>query len=405
MHESSMNPGIAFICDHNGIVRNVYRDDSGIFDTPASGEHLSRYVAFSSKEAVTRFFLLLSSDGLSTSSPIEFMTNGISKPLFCTGMRVRDCFLIFGASSLSDLGALIPGVLYPDDTPVDFTPVCGTGFSTDSRKLPDYQVYEDLTRLNNELVNMSRDLTDARIEIEMEADELHKEVQVRRQAEGALSLANKKLNLLSGITRHDILNQLTVLVGFLELLERKQPDSSFSSYFTKIQSAAGRIQAMIQFTKTYESIGVKAPSWQNIRILVDTAAKGLALGDTRVVNDIPSGQEVFADPLVIKVFYNLMDNAVRYGRKITTIRFTVEGSGNDHLIICEDDGDGIIADEKDKIFERGFGKNTGLGLFLSREILDITGITIRETGEPGTGARFEMAVPKGAWRMAGGKCD
>ena len=53
--------------------------------------------------------------------------------------------------------------------------------------------------------------------------------------------------------------------------------------------------------------------------------------------------------------------------------------------------------EKEKIFERGFGKNTGVGLFLVREIPDITGITIHETGEPGKGARFEMTVPKGAW--------
>jgi len=107
---------------------------------------------------------------------------------------------------------------------------------------------------------------------------------------------------------------------------------------------------------------------------------------------------VFADPLVVKVFYNLMDNAVRYGGKITTIRFSVEEPGDVHLIVCEDDGNGVPAEEKEKIFERGFGKNTGLGLALSQEILSITGITIRETGEPGKGARFEMTVPKGAWR-------
>jgi signal transduction histidine kinase len=90
---------------------------------------------------------------------------------------------------------------------------------------------------------------------------------------------------------------------------------------------------------------------------------------------------------------------VRYGGKITTIRFSVQESADDHIIVCEDDGDGVPADEKEKIFKRGFGKNTGLGLFISREILDITGISIRETGEPGKGARFEMMVPKGAYRM------
>jgi signal transduction histidine kinase len=101
----------------------------------------------------------------------------------------------------------------------------------------------------------------------------------------------------------------------------------------------------------------------------------------------------------VKVCYNLMDNAVRYGGKITTIRFSALKSGDDHLIVCEDDGDGIVAKEKERIFKRGFGKNTGLGLALSREILSITGITITETGEPGKGARFEIVVPKGMWRM------
>jgi signal transduction histidine kinase len=120
-----------------------------------------------------------------------------------------------------------------------------------------------------------------------------------------------------------------------------------------------------------------------------------------VKNDLPDGAEVFADPLIVKVFYNLMDNSVRYGGKITTIRFSVEEAGANHLIVCEDDGDGVVAEEKEKIFERGFGKNTGLGLALSREILDITGIIIRESGDPGKGARFEIVVPKGAWRITG----
>jgi len=117
-----------------------------------------------------------------------------------------------------------------------------------------------------------------------------------------------------------------------------------------------------------------------------------------VENDLPTDAELFADPLIVKVFYNLMDNAVRYGGKITTIRFSVENYNDDHVVVCEDDGDGVIAEEKEKIFERGFGKNTGMGLFLAREVLDITGITIRETGEQGKGARFEMTVPKGAWK-------
>jgi signal transduction histidine kinase len=90
---------------------------------------------------------------------------------------------------------------------------------------------------------------------------------------------------------------------------------------------------------------------------------------------------------------------VRYGGKITTIRFSVEEHEGDRVVVCEDDGLGVGAEEKEKIFERGFGKNTGLGLALSREILAITGITLKETGEPGKGARFEMTVPKDVSRV------
>jgi signal transduction histidine kinase len=77
----------------------------------------------------------------------------------------------------------------------------------------------------------------------------------------------------------------------------------------------------------------------------------------------------------------------------------VQESGDDTLIVCEDDGEGIPAEEKERIFDRGFGKNTGMGLFLAREILSITGITIRETGKPGKGGRFEIMVPKGVYRV------
>ncbi len=229
----------------------------------------------------------------------------------------------------------------------------------------------------------------------------HEDITERRRAEEALRQANKKLTLLSGITRHDINNQLTVLMGYLSMLKKKEMDTATSGYFQKISTAAERIAAMIRFTKEYESIGVLAPAWQNARTLVDTASGQAPLGKVVVKNDLPKGLEVFADPLIVKVCYNLMDNAVRYGGNITTIHFLVNESDGNHIIVCEDDGIGIPTDEKEKIFDRGYGKNTGLGLALSREILSITGISIRETGEPGNGARFEMTVPNTIWRMTG----
>ncbi len=67
-------------------------------------------------------------------------------------------------------------------------------------------------------------------------------------------------------------------------------------------------------------------------------------------------------------------------------------------LLCEDDGMGIIEEDKRRLFTKGFGKHTGLVLFLCREILSITGITITENGIPGKSARFEITVPKGGYR-------
>ena len=221
----------------------------------------------------------------------------------------------------------------------------------------------------------------------------------RKRAERALLEANKKLTLLFGLSRQDINRQLSVLTENLRILQRKQADTTHEEYLRKLSTATRRISGMIRFTSEYEKIGVHASAWLECRTLVDTATKQAPLGKVAVNNDIPAGIEIFADPLVARAFIILMDNAARYGGKITTIRFTVTESGNDHIIVCEDDGAGVPAEEKMKIFSQGFGKNSGMGLFLSREILGITGITIHETGNPGKGARFEMTVPKGAWRI------
>jgi len=219
-------------------------------------------------------------------------------------------------------------------------------------------------------------------------------------AQEALKLANRKLGLLSGITRHDIRNQLQALSGYLELSKTTTADPARTSEFTeKEMRIAGTITRLINFTRDYEDMGVKAPAWQNVHRVMGNVITLLPMRGIRVDAGDPA-LEVFADPLLERVFYNLIDNALRYGGdKMTAIRVSSRPGENGLIVEFRDDGAGIAPPDKAHLFEKGFGKNTGLGLFLSREILGITGITITETGEPGKGARFEIVVPKGAYRL------
>ena len=224
----------------------------------------------------------------------------------------------------------------------------------------------------------------------------------RVRSEESLLRANRVLNLLSGITRHDIDNQLTVLRGFLSLLESKQTDPKLREYASHCTTAADRIASMILFTKTFEEIGVHAPAWQDVRALIEQASRDVSLGVVRLENDLPGNLEVYADALIVRVFYNLVENAVRHGERTTRVRFSLCERDTRTVIVCEDDGVGVPTDQKERIFERGYGDNTGFGLFLVREVLAITGIEIREVGTPGEGARFELAVPVGAARPDAG---
>jgi PAS domain S-box-containing protein len=226
----------------------------------------------------------------------------------------------------------------------------------------------------------------------------------QKAAENALFRVNKKLTILSSITRHDIKNQLMALGGYLQLSKEKTGnDPAASEYLAMELKIAHTMEEQIDFTRVYEDMGTTAPVWQNVDASVRRAAAALPMRGVRVEAGRPD-LEIYADSLFEKVFYNLIDNALKYGgTAMTTIHITSRENETGLMLVCEDDGTGIAGPDKDRLFERGFGKNTGLGLFLSREILFITGITITETGEPGKGARFEMVVPKGAYRLTGGK--
>ncbi|MEI7857446.1 MAG: PAS domain-containing sensor histidine kinase [Methanomicrobiales archaeon] len=228
----------------------------------------------------------------------------------------------------------------------------------------------------------------------------------RKDAEESLSRVNKKLTILASITRHDIKNQLMALLTYLEL-SKEEVDTlpAASEYLKKEMKIAETIGLQIDFTKIYEDMGTNVPVWQNVNASVQRAVAALPLRDVGVVID-PLYLEIYADPLFEKVFYNLIDNALRYsGQAMTTIRITSYETGAGLVITCEDDGVGIPGDDKKYLFGQGYGKNTGLGLFLTREILSITGITISETGEPGMGARFEILVPKDCYRVIQDKSE
>ncbi|MEI7856785.1 MAG: PAS domain S-box protein [Methanomicrobiales archaeon] len=215
-----------------------------------------------------------------------------------------------------------------------------------------------------------------------------------KRAEEELLQANQQISLLTEITRHDILTRVSVISEHLHHARKTVSDPGITALFDTIDANTREIRSQIEFAKVYQTLGSLEPEWLNL----DNLISELHVPPHITLQTSIQGIEIFADPLFKLVFFNLVDNSQRHGGDVTKIIISMEHTRLGLIIVCEDNGTGIPNDQKNEIFLRGFKRSTGLGLFLIQEILRITGIKIKETGIEGSGARFEIIVPKGVFR-------
>jgi signal transduction histidine kinase len=217
-----------------------------------------------------------------------------------------------------------------------------------------------------------------------------------------IAFLNKKLQIVGSITRHDVLNQMTAIVGYNELLGMVITDEKQKSYLDREKFAVDKIRRQFQFAKDYQSIATEPPRWQKLENVVLRATEAFDNPAIRI-KAVVGAASILADHHIDKAFLQIFDNALRHGGKATEIRISFQDEGSQARLVIEDNGNGVPSVDKERIFERGFGKGTGWGLFLAREILAVTGITILENGEPGKGARFVLTFPAGTYRQGEGQ--
>ena len=238
------------------------------------------------------------------------------------------------------------------------------------------------------VINDSRDLR--------EYQTVSRDISRRKMAEESLKRANKRLSLLNCTIRHDVLNQIIVLQGYIELCKSLCPEGELGEYINRESQSVEKIRESIALTRVYQDLGAREPEW------IDVAACLAEIPIPRAGRDKLSiaikGIEIYADPLVRTAFQNLMENTVIHAGQFSRMEWSFDDPGNDLLLLYSDDGKGIPEWRKEDLFKPGMGDNNGYGLYLVKEILSITGIGITETGLEGKGVRFEIRVPPGVFR-------
>jgi PAS domain S-box-containing protein len=207
----------------------------------------------------------------------------------------------------------------------------------------------------------------------------------------------EKLRVVGSLTRHDVRNKLSAVTGNAYLLKRKLAGNPEAlEQLADMENAVRNVEAIFEFARTYEKLGVEQLVNLNVGKTVDEAV-GLFpdLKGVKITNDC-GGLTLLADSLLRQLFYNLIDDSLKYGEKLTQIRIRYEKSEDKLKLIYEDDGVGVSMDIKPKLFTEGFttGKGSGYGLYLIKRMMDVYGWTINETGTHGKGAQFTINMPK-----------
>jgi len=218
-----------------------------------------------------------------------------------------------------------------------------------------------------------------------------------KSAEKKLSVLYEKIGIVGKLTRHDVNNKLSIIMGYSFLLKKK-----YSNYpdivenLNKIEQAVKNSEKIFMFTKMYEQIGEEEVKYIEVEKTINEAAALLSNLNLKLSYNC-KGLKVLADSFLIQLFYNLIDNTIKHSKHARSIKIYQQISGPNSLeLIYEDDGVGILEEHKKEIFKEGFstGGSTGFGLFLSKKMIEGYGWTIQEIGKPGKGAKFIIKIPK-----------
>jgi PAS domain S-box-containing protein len=206
-----------------------------------------------------------------------------------------------------------------------------------------------------------------------------------------LKLANRKLNLLTEISRNELLNKFLVINGFLDLLILSKNEEKRKIILAHLQEASLGAQRIIRFTESYQKLGMAPPGWLKVSDQIRFARSQALLSDI-AVNEECGSLRVFADPLLEKVFFNLFDFTLKHhpDARTISIHWEQEGSGALRLLFV-DDGRAKHAMDPELFVYRS-GREEMLPLFMAKEILNMTGLDVRQA-RPDEKALFVITIP------------
>jgi signal transduction histidine kinase len=226
------------------------------------------------------------------------------------------------------------------------------------------------------------------------------EITRRVYAEKALKAANDKLKLLSRISHDHLHRTVDQMVQTVKNADAHCNESVARGFFNQMRALAINLKRQLILTESYKNLGISPPVWLGVQQVLESAHPAPTSGSVSA-RFWTERLEIYADPLFLDVLIHVAENAISHGITIKNLIVTFHEVPEGLDLILEDDGIGIPTDKKQSIFDYDEGGHAGIGLFICREILGVTGMTITEIGTEGKGARFVIHVPPEGFRIEG----
>lgn len=394
--------GLALLCDLDGTIHQVIRDELGLAERVEPGRSLTSLVDRASFQKALNFLFELRTQTATFNWELNMVVADQLVTLHFGGVIANDKLLIMAARSRNGVLELYEELMRISNEQINQLRLLSKEQNqiSQARFERDHALYNQISRLNNELVTLQRELAKRNAEQETLNQELRR--------------LNELKNTFVGMAAHDIrgpLANIQLAAQFLLESDRLTQNET-KQLLGDIAGQAGYMLTLVADLLDVSQIelgrlDLKLTTVELAGFLAEVVQRYDQLAhakNTQVLLVSVNPGSIAADPLRLRqVLDNLLSNAVKFSPPGSTVTVSAQPLDPGWRINVHDQGPGITAADRQFLFQdfarlsarpTGGEASTGLGLAISRRVVEAHGGHIGVDSTPGHGSTFWFTIPR-----------
>lgn len=392
----SVDRGVILTCDRSGMVLAVEKNNTSIPDDHFKGKLLPELAPPHERGMIMSLIAETHSSDASFGKTVHFDVENVKAKFFLSSVRLGEKMMVVASQTRTDFEAFLGEMMSINNEQTnELRRRIKLQYSPDPLKSLEVNNIDlqEFTRLNNELVNMQRELA-------------------RKNKQ--LTHLNEEKNRFLGMAVHDLRNPLSVILSSAEIVLEEAGDISEEGrmFLERISELAGFMFAIVDDLLDFSVIEsgrvtLKPEDVDLSRFITRTIGLQSAIAQRKNINILlkeeTGGLHCFIDGRRMEqVLTNLLVNAIKFSFPGTVVTVTIKKVDESVLISVEDQGQGIPEAELKSLFQpfvkmsvkpTGGEKSTGLGLMIVKKIVESHSGTITCESTVGVGTRFTIRLP------------